>query len=190
MADVTVTGTIDYGTQQQWANRNVDAKNYVTQGGFNFLFMGCENAPASRCGGGSGIFPANTFDGTPTIAEKPYITYDGEKYLLNRPRYEINKVGPTTDYDNAEQIDFSEVYVATEKDTAATINAKLDAGLHLVLSPGTYNLDDTIKVNNANTVVLGIGFANLVSTTGKPCMIVGNVDGVRIAGILFQAGPV
>lgn len=80
--------------------------------------------------------------------------------------------------------------MATDSDTAATINAKLSAGLHLVLSPGIYNLEDSIQVNNANTVVLGLGIATLVSAAGKPCLIVGNVDGVRVAGILFQAGPV
>lgn len=60
------------------------------------------------------------------------------------PNYETNKVGPTKNYDNATAIDFSNVYVATAADTAATINAKLASGLHLVLSPGIYNLEDSI----------------------------------------------
>lgn len=45
-------------------------------------------------------------------------------------------------------------------------------------------------MNNANTVVLGVGFANLVPATGKTALVIGNVDGVRVAGILFQAGPI
>lgn len=36
--------------------------------------------------------------------------------------------------------------------------------------------------------MLGIGFATLITLTNKPCIVVNNVDGVRIAGILFQAG--
>jgi len=35
-----------------------------------------------------------------------------------------------------------------------------------------------------------LGLANLVSTTGKPCIIVGNVDGVRISGLLLDAGHI
>jgi hypothetical protein len=37
---------------------------------------------------------------------------------------------------------------------------------------------------------MGMGMATLVSTTGKPAMVVGNVEGVRVSGILFQAGTV
>jgi len=32
--------------------------------------------------------------------------------------------------------------------------------------------------------------AALVSPNGKPCMVVENVDGVRIAGFMFEAGTV
>jgi hypothetical protein len=49
-------------------------------------------------------------------------------------------------------------------------------------------LKDSIKVTKENTVVLGMGLATLISTSGKPCIEVDNVDGVRIAGILLQAG--
>ena len=57
-----------------------------------------------------------------------------------------------------------------------------------MIQPGNYYLSDTIKVNKANTVILGLGMATLISNTGKPCIEVGNVEGVRIAGILLQAG--
>jgi len=40
----------------------------------------------------------------------------------------------------------------------------------------------------ANQVIIGIGFPTLIATNGHPCINVGNVDGVRIGGILFQAG--
>jgi len=168
-------------------NRNSAVGGTWHNGNWNFVFIGCENAPESHCTNSGGL-PATTIYETPTIAEKPYITFDGSRYWLQVPNYETNKKGTTPGYNNAKAVDFSNVYVATESDSAATINAKLDAGLHLVLSPGIYNLDDSIRVNNSHTVVLGLGFATLVSATGKPCMIVGDVDGVRVASILFQAG--
>jgi SpoU rRNA methylase family enzyme len=57
--------------------------------------------------------------------------------------------------------------------------------MHLVLQPGIYNLTDSIKINNPATIVYGMGLITLVATTGKPCIEVANVDGVRISGILF-----
>ena len=32
--------------------------------------------------------------------------------------------------------------------------------------------------------------ASFVSGNGKPCLVVGNVDGVRIAGLMLEAGSV
>ena len=106
-----------------------------------------------------------------------------------RPKVEFNKTGPTAGWVNADEIDFSQVYVANEKDTAAHINSKLAEGLHLLFQPGNYQLEDTIRVNNANTVVLGMGLATLIPTNGTPAITVGPVDGVRVAGLLLEAGP-
>jgi hypothetical protein len=41
------------------------------------------------------------------------------------PRLELNKVGPTPDYNNAQEIPFENVYVANEDDSADVINQKL-----------------------------------------------------------------
>lgn len=50
------------------------------------------------------------------------------------PKVEQNKIGITPNFDNEPtEIDFSNIYVASDSDTAATINSKLDEGLHLVL---------------------------------------------------------
>lgn len=78
--------------------------------------------------------------------------------------------------------------MANENTSAQTISDKIAEGLHVVLQPGNYYLTDSIKVNRDNAVVLGIGLATLVSTTGKPCIEVGNVNGVRVAGVLLEAG--
>lgn len=107
-----------------------------------------------------------------------------------KPVVETNKVGNTSNFDNAHEIDFSSVYVTNEFDSVATINAKLAEGLHIVFQPGNYVLEDSIQVTKANTVLLGLGLATLIANTGKPCITVASVEGVRIAGFLLQAGPV
>ena len=85
-------------------------------------------------------------------------------------------------------IPMSQFYVAKPGDTAATINAALAAGLNLFFTPGVYSLNQTINVTRANTVVLGLGFPTLQPVGGVNAMAVADVDGVKIAGLLFDAG--
>jgi len=61
-----------------------------------------------------------------------------------KPNYETNKIGHTANWENAEEIDFSQVYVANSSDSASVINQKLAEGLHLIFQPGTYHFDETI----------------------------------------------
>ena len=73
---------------------------------------------------------------------------------------------------------------------AAKLNAALAAGKHILFTPGHYELDDTLKVTKANTIILGLGVPSLVPTTGLPAISVADVDGVTIAGLILDAGPV
>jgi len=158
-------------------------------GVWNMVFVGSPGAPPSDCGMQSGSTgPYTTVDQASAVIEKPYIIADGASYKLMIPKLEKNKVGHTQGWQNAEEVDFSQVYVAKETDTAATINAKLDEGLHLLIQPGQYHLEDSIKVTKPNTVVLGMGLATLIPTNGTPAIEVANVDGVKVSGLLLQAG--
>jgi len=188
MADCHINGKISSGSQQQWMTRNSYLGSW-TDGNWNMVFVGCPNAPKSHCDNKSGR-PFTTVSAAPVIAEKPYISFDANanRYYLMIPRLETNKSSDTTDFGNVDQVDFSNVYVATDQDSAAKINLKLANGLHVVLSPGNYMLTESIQVNYPNVCILGIGFPTLIATNPSPCITVGNVDGVRIAGILLQAG--
>ena len=80
-------------------------------------------------------------------------------------------------------------YVTQPSDSAAAINAKLSAGLHVVLTPGIYNLTESLLIAHSGQVLLGLGLATLVATGGAPCVVVqAGVAGARVAGILLQAG--
>jgi hypothetical protein len=86
-------------------------------------------------------------------------------------------------------VPFDSVFVANNAtDTAATINTKLDAGLHVVLAPGIYHLHEPLRLHTAGQVLLGIGMATLVSTAGNTAVDVADVPGVRVAGLLLDAG--
>jgi len=59
LSNSEVTGTIYAGSQQQWFTRNTTMGRFV-KGAWNFVFVGCDGAPASNCGtGGSGVPSTN-----------------------------------------------------------------------------------------------------------------------------------
>ena len=160
-----------------------------SNGVWNIVFVGDLNAPSSACG--RNPQPYTAVAKTTSIAEKPFITIDAAgKYYIQVPALKQNSAGPEHGIEGATTIPFEKVFVASDTDSAATINGKLAAGLHLVLTPGIYNLTAPILIKTNNQVVLGIGFATLVSSNGTPVIEVApGVDGVRVGGLLLQAGP-
>jgi hypothetical protein len=75
-------------------------------------------------------------------------------------------------------------------DSAEKINSALAQGQNLILTPGIYkNLDRTIEVKRPDTVVLGLGFPTLVPQNGVIAMEVADVPGVKLSGLMFDAGP-
>eukprot|EP00467_Chlorarachnion_reptans_P019103 CAMPEP_0114505426 /NCGR_PEP_ID=MMETSP0109-20121206/10847_1 /TAXON_ID=29199 /ORGANISM="Chlorarachnion reptans, Strain CCCM449" /LENGTH=670 /DNA_ID=CAMNT_0001683865 /DNA_START=19 /DNA_END=2032 /DNA_ORIENTATION=+ len=211
-ADIQVDGATQSGSQQQWFTRNSRLGGPWTDANWNMVFVGVEGAPATHCGrdvnakiatevakqavtavqGG----PITTVDTTPLVAEKPFISVDNNGlFTLNIPGLRANTTG--TSWGSGEYfaaiddkvVDFSMVYVTQPSDTAAVINKHLDMGLHVVLSPAIYNLSEPLRLNHEGQVLLGLGIATLVASKGNPCVLVGDVDGIRVAGILLQAGP-
>jgi len=143
-------------------------------------------------------------DKAPIVSEKPYLIGDNQtgKFSMVIPAVVLKSSGVTwknktydeTDVSSTVQeetvVDFTKVYVASNRtDTASSINAKLMSGLNVVLQPGIYNLSIPLTLSSPGQVLLGIGLATLVSGAGKPCIVVKAVAGVRIAGVLLQAGP-
>ncbi|MEV5655812.1 coagulation factor 5/8 type domain-containing protein, partial [Streptomyces sp. NPDC052291] len=79
-------------------------------------------------------------------------------------------------------------YVVKPGASAATINAAVQQGLHLLFTPGIYHVNQTINIDRANTVVLGLGLATIIPDNGVTALKVGDVDGVKLAGLLVDAG--
>ena len=69
------------------------------------------------------------------------------------------------------------------------INAReLDAGKHVVLAPGIFELDAPLRLTHADQVLLGLGLATLHAVAGTAAITVSDVDGVRVAGLMIEAG--
>jgi len=192
MSDSLIDHEVNSGKQQQWLSRNSRVGSWVGSN-WNIVFVGDDNAPSNY------RWPNQSYtviSHTPVVREKPFLTIDHQgKYSVFVPALTKNYRGITWagNWERVkaagETIPISKFYIAkAEVDTAASINAALTRGKHILLTPGVYKLDKTLQVTKANTIILGLGIATLQPTTGLPAMIVDDVDGVKLAGILFDAG--
>jgi hypothetical protein len=85
-------------------------------------------------------------------------------------------------------IPIEQFFIAKPTDSIQSINNALSRGLNLILTPGVYDVDQTIKVKRADTIVLGMGMATLTAQNGVVPMTVADVPGVEISGLIFDAG--
>jgi hypothetical protein len=182
------TGFVINGSQQQFYVRNSSVGGW-SNGVWNQVFSGVLNAPVQS-------FPNPTYTtlpSTPVSREKPflYVGTDGS-YRVFVPAVQKNSTGTTWSSGNTpgQSISIENFFIASPTTKVAEINLALLLGKSLILTPGVYKLNQPINVLYPNTVVLGLGFATLVPQTGKPALTVTDVDGVRISGLIVDAGPV
>jgi hypothetical protein len=189
LADSVVDGKVVPASQQQWLSRNCKWSQW-TNAVWNTVFVGCVNTP-------EGTFPKQAYtvvDRTPVIREKPYLYLDGSGgYHVFVPALAKNTRGvswvdgPTPGESMAlERFHITQPATAT----ADNLNAALAAGKHILFTPGVYALNDTLRITRADTILLGLGVPSLVPTKGLPILSVADVDGVKIAGLILDAGPV
>jgi hypothetical protein len=130
---------------------------------------------------------------SPVTKEKPFLYLDSHgKYQVFVPALQKNTVG--TSWSSGSQAGHSlpvdKFFIANPATPVAAINLALARGKNLILTPGVYNLDRSILVSRPNTVVLGLGFATLVPQHGNAALIALPNNGVTLAGLLIDAGPV
>ncbi|WP_448903262.1 glycosyl hydrolase family 28-related protein [Eubacterium sp.] len=186
LADSKISNTITAWSQQQWLTRNSSC-NFWDGGVWNINFVGMSN------GVPNGQWPDAPFtktEKTEEIQEKPFVVYDENKgYGVYVPEIRKDCIG--TSWENGVKgkfIPIDEFYIANPQDSAATINAQLNQGKNLILTPGIYNISEPINVTKENTIVLGLGYATLKQTGTNQCLTVGDVGGVIVADVMFDAG--
>ncbi|WP_405699582.1 coagulation factor 5/8 type domain-containing protein [Streptomyces sp. NBC_01383] len=186
IADSKVDGQVGPYSQQQWYTRDSSVGSWGN-GVWNMTFSGVEGAPAQS-------FPEppyTTLENTPVSREKPFLYLDGDDYKVFVPEKRTNARGVSwaNGTPKGESIPLDQFYVVKPGATAGTINAAVQQGLHLLFTPGVYHIDRTINIDRANTVVLGLGLATIIPDNGVTAIKVGDVDGVKLAGLLVDAGP-
>ncbi|MGX6606046.1 galactose-binding domain-containing protein [Micromonosporaceae bacterium Da 78-11] len=185
IADSRISGVEGQYSQQQWFTRNSQIGSN-SNAVWNQTFVGVQGAPATG-------FPSpayTTIGQTPVIREKPYLYQTGGNYAVFVPSLQTNSAGVSWANGNTPgtSIPLTQFYVAKPGDSAATINQALAQGLNLIFQPGVYHVNQTINVTRANTVVMGLGYATIIPDNGVTALQVADVDGVKLAGLLFDAG--
>jgi hypothetical protein len=188
MSDSVIDGNVDSGTQQQWISRNSEWGSW-TGANWNMVFVGIKNTPA-------GEWPSPPYTkvaATPIVREKPFLQVDvAGNYTVRVPALQTNSSGITWHGGSTpgRSIPIGKFFIAHPGDTAAILNAQLASGKNLLITPGLYDITEPIRVTRANTVVMGLGFATLRSINGTAALTTADADGIIVAGLLFDAGPV
>jgi hypothetical protein len=190
IADSVVDGQVSSDLQEQFFTRNTDLQTWQsTTRSYNLVFVGDVNPPAESWPSS----PVGVIATTPLVREKPYLYVDSSgSYFVRVPAPTIHSVGHSwaTGAAPGTSLPIDRFYIANPiTDTALSMNNALAAGKHLLLTPGIYHLETSLKVSLAGTIVLGLGFATLIPDNGTDIIDVDDVGDVVLAGLLLEAGP-
>jgi hypothetical protein len=188
LADSKIDGKITSGPQQQWFTRNSDIGKWVG-GNWNMMFVGVNGAPVENWP----ELPYTTIKETPVIREKPFLYFNDKGFNVIIPGLKQNSSGP--DWINGikaeKTLSLSDFYIVRPGiDNSETINSALKKGKNLLITPGRYFLDKSLKVTRPGTVIMGIGLATLIPENGNPALEISDVDGVIVCGLTIDAGKV
>ena len=181
-------GVVVNATQQQWITRNSTITSW-TNAVWNQVFSGVLGAPAQS-------FPNPTFTTlatSPVTREAPFLYVDSTgAYNVFVPAVQYNSSGTSWGGGTTagKSVPIDKFFIAHPGDSAATINQALGRGRNLILTPGVYNLEQSIEIRRPDTIVLGLGFPTLIPTRGNAAMTTSSAKGLLLSGLLFQAGPV
>lgn len=212
MADVEIDGTkndwpdaknvsISSGPQQQWFSRNISLAGSWYGANWNMVLLNAKysdtlayiNGTASHIDpqASNNLIAVST---TKKMAEKPFLMWSEEnkKYAVYVPAYQENSSGSRQwAIQKGTEIPIDSFFIAKPSNTSSEINDALSSPKYkgVVFTPGIYALDGTLEVKQPNTIILGLGLANLYPTESTSVLHIHDVDGVRVSGLVFDAGP-
>jgi hypothetical protein len=204
VADANVTGGARLGAARAWAARSsalgsevdavaVDARGWfsakrdpaqISGGGVNVVLVGVSNSPNASVPRGAAPGAAYAVSReAPRVQDKPYVIREGRDYFLVRPRPRLFARGCCANA--SDRIPFTSVHVA-RPGAVDLIREKLLSGLHVVLTPGTYELEDGLELNFDHQIVLGLGEVVLrAPRDGEPAARARGMNAV-LAGVIIE----
>ena len=214
VANSEINGQLDWSGNQQGIARNSDFEQRRPATSWNYVYSGDGCPPGYTPAAGTSCSPnQDAFGSDPagttgingvdqvTVLPQSPVTEE-EPFLYHRLEREFSvfvPVGPA-ELDRPELPDrlggrlLGAAVVASSSPTRARRSRRstwpLLAGKNLELTPGIYDLNAPIIVERPDTVVLGLGFATLVPQHGNAALIALPNVGVKISGLIVDAGPV
>ncbi len=192
IADSEVSGDLDFYGNEQYMVRNSDigGANGCPNGLWNMVYSGVAGAPSPVF---AGQCQQNTvLPSSPATEEEPFLYTDAQgNDSVFVPAVQDNSSGPSwaSGTEAGTPVPISKFFVASPSTSILAINIAMALGENLILTPGVYDLDQPILVTHPGTVVLGLGMATLVPQRGNAAMIVLPNDGVKVSGLIIDAGP-
>jgi hypothetical protein len=193
IADSKVSGKLEFNGNQQYMVRNSAIGGAVgcPNGLWNMVYSGVQGAPAPVF---TGQCQQNTvLSASPVTEEEPFLYTDsGGNFRVFVPAVQHGSSGPSWagGSEAGTSLPLSRFLVASPSTSVGTIDGALLLGKDLLLTPGVYNLSQSIAVSRPGTVVLGLGLATLVPQHGNAAMVVAPNSGVKLSGLIIDAGPV
>ena len=193
IADSQVSGTLFWLGNQQYIVRNssIGGASGCPNGLWNMVYSGVQGAPAPVF---TGQCQQNTVLATsPVTEEQPFLYTDSSgKFNVFVPAVQTSSSGTSwaSGSEAGSSKSLASFFIANPSTPVLAINAALATGKNLVLTPGVYNLSAPIVVTRPGTVVLGLGFATLVPQRGNAALVVLPNNGVKVSGLIVDAGPV
>jgi hypothetical protein len=193
IADSKVSGDLDFYGNQQYMVRNstIGGANGCPQGLWNMVYSGVQGAPSPVF---TGQCEQNTvLSASPVTEEEPFLYTDSSgNYNVFVPAVQQGSSGPSwaSGQEAGTSLPLSKFFVANPSTSILAIDGALAVGKDLILTPGVYDLDQPILVSQPGTVVLGLGFATLVPQHGNAAVVVTPDRGVKLSGLILDAGPV
>jgi hypothetical protein len=189
-ANDELNGFVGNFGQQQFFTRNSNIGQW-SNAVWNQVFLGDNGAPATNFGPGQGQY--TNVPSARVSQEPPFLTTDDAgNWSVFVPAVQHHAVGPNYSGGSVAgtSIPISRFFVASPATSVAAINSALALGQDLILTPGVYELPQPIKVVSPKTVVLGLGFATLIPTNGNAALETSSVPGIKVSGLIVDAGPV
>lgn len=188
LANSLVEGRAGLTSGQQWLTRNSRIGSWEG-GNWNRVFVGVQGAPNDSWPDQ----PITVIDKTPVVREKPFLTFtESGTYAVFVPALLRETSGPSwlNGDEEGELIPIDSFHIAyPDQDNATSINQALADGKHILLTPGIYEIDETLIVTKPNTVILGLGLPTLIPQNGKTALATHDIPGVKLAGFMVDAGP-
>jgi len=193
IADSQVSGKLNFFGNQQFMVRNstIGGAAGCPNGLWNMVYSGVQGAPSPVF---TGQCQQNTvLSASPVTEEEPFLFTDSSgNYNVFVPAVQRGSSGPSWagGTEAGTSVSLAKFFVASPDTPTLAITAALAQGKDLILTPGVYNLDQPIVVSRPGTVVLGLGLATLVPQHGNAAMVVLPNNGVKLSGLIVDAGPV